>query len=191
MPHEKLLLEPTNTVELLRGWLLHAHKGRDRHDVAARRYEARRTGLGVPTIVLTAAVGTSLFASLGREPAVWAQVLVGLLSVAAAALSALQTFFDYPGRAERHRLAGTKYKAIIRELEETRATRDSTPDREYLDRLRERLDALEQDTPVVAPRIFDAVERRYAHGVKLVGEASALYAKPTDARASATAHAHP
>ena len=191
MANEKLLLEPTNTVELLRGWLLHAHRGRDRHDLAARRYDARRTRLGVPTIVLSAAVGTSVFAALGRETVLWANVLVGLSSVAAAALSALQTFFDYPGRAERHRQAATKYKAIIRELEESRATPDRLPDREYLDDVRRRLDALEQDTPVVPRRIYDAIERRYAAGVKLVGEASALYGNPTNAGVSTSVHAHP
>src|SRR6058998_688996 len=103
MTDTKRLLEPANMQELLRGWLLHAHKGRDRHDDAARRYEGHRTGFGVPTIVLSAVVGTSVFASLGEQPAVWAQVSVGLLSMAAAVFSALQTFFDYPARAERHR----------------------------------------------------------------------------------------
>jgi len=174
MASEKLLFEPANGVELLRGWLLHAHKGRDRHDDAARRYDARWTAMGVPTIVLSAAVGTSVFASVGRAAAVWAQVLVGLLSVTAAVLSALQTFFDYPGRAERHRLAATKYKAVVREIEEIRAAQ-SVPDHEYLDGLRQRLDALEQEMPVVPTGIHDAVERRYAQGVKLVDEASALY----------------
>jgi len=175
MAIEKLLFEPANAVELLRGWLLHAHKGRDRHDQAARRYEARRTGFGVPAIILSAAVGTSVVASVGRDAAVWAQVLVGLMSVAAAVLAALQTFFDYPGRAERHRIAGTRYKAFIRELEETRATAGSIPDREYLDGLRQRLDALEQEAPVVAASIYDAVERRYAQGARLVDEAAVLY----------------
>ena len=33
----KPLFEPADTEELLRGWLLHAHKSRDRHDEAARR----------------------------------------------------------------------------------------------------------------------------------------------------------
>src|SRR5690348_17241901 len=92
MTDTKRLLEPANMQELLRGWLLHAHKGRDRHDVAARRYEGHRTGFGVPTIVLSAVVGTSVFASLGeQQAAIWAQVSVGVLSMGAAVFSALQT----------------------------------------------------------------------------------------------------
>ncbi len=176
MTHSKRLPEPANREELLRFWLIHAHKGRDRHDLAARRYESRRSGLGVPTIVMSAVVGTSVFASLGSQAATWAQVSVGLLSVAAAVLSALQTFFDYPARAERHRLAGAKYKAIVRELEEVLAVPDSLMARDsaWLDALRQRFDALEEETPVVASRIFDEVERRYA-SVSFVSEALALY----------------
>ena len=176
---EKRLFEPADSRELLRGWLLHAHKGRDRHDSAARHYENRRSGLGVPTIVLSTAVGTSVFASLGHSPAIWAQVSVGLLSVTAGLLSALQTFFDYPGRAERHRKAAAKYKTVIRELEEVLATPDlsATRDHAWLDALRQRFDALEEETPVVASGIFDEVERRYAR-VNFVGEALALYRAP-------------
>ena len=38
----KKLFEPANREELLRGWLLHAHKGRGRHDFAARRNDTYR-----------------------------------------------------------------------------------------------------------------------------------------------------
>lgn len=170
------VLEPANAEELLRGWLLHAHKGRDRHDVAARRYEGRRSAFGFPTIALSALVGTAVFASLGRQVALWAQVVVGVLSAAATVLSALQTFFDYSGRAERHRTAGAKYKAIIRELEELLAQAKSSTIRDHasLDALRQQLDALEQDAPVVPPADYNEVERRYAN-VTFVSEALALY----------------
>jgi conflict system pore-forming effector with SLATT domain len=176
MPEDKRLFEPASMKELLRGWLLHAHKGRDRHDMASRRYEGRRSALGLPTIVLSTVVGTSVFASLGTQAGTWAQITVGFLSVTAAVFSALQTFFDYPVRAERHRMAGAKYKAIIRELEEVLAVPDAvaTHDPAWLDALRQRLDALEEEAPVVAPGIYDEVERRYA-SPSFVGEALGLY----------------
>jgi hypothetical protein len=91
----------------------------------------------------------------------------------------LQTFFDYPGRAERHRMAAAKYKTVIRELEEFLAMPDpsATRDHAWLDALRQRFDALEEETPVVASGIYDEVERRYAR-VTFVGEALALYRAP-------------
>jgi Protein of unknown function (DUF4231) len=177
MTNPKLLLEPSNTVELLRGWLLHAHKGRDRHDLAARRYEGRRSIFGVPTIALSTIVGTAVFTSLDKQAATWAwvHVLVGLCSVAAAVLSSLQTFFEYPERAERHRKAGVSYKAIIRELEEALAPDSSMMrDTAWLDKVRERLDALEEGAPVVPPGIYDEVEAQYKN-VTLVPKASDLY----------------
>jgi hypothetical protein len=147
---------------LLRGWLLHAHKGRDRHDLAARRCETLRYAFGVPAIALSAAVGTSVFATLGQNPAPFVQITVGLLSVASSVLISLQTFLDYAGRAERHRAAAARYKAMIRELEqvltpETPATLPSA----QMAGLRDRLDALEQDMPVVPERIYDRIQDRY------------------------------
>jgi hypothetical protein len=176
MSDEKRLFEPGNPKELLRGWLLHAHKGRDRHDVAARRFEGRRYSFGVPAIVLSAVVGTSVFSSLGQGTGVAASIIVGLLSVTATVLAALQTFLDYPGRAARHRVAGAKYKALIRELEQVLAepTALAATDGTWLTAVRARFDTLEEDAPVVAPRIYDRVEQTYAN-VKFVGEALALY----------------
>jgi hypothetical protein len=176
MDGDKKLLEPENRVELLRGWLLHAHKGRDRHDTAARRFEGRRILFGVPAIVLTAVVGTSVFASIGSDPAVWTRVCVGILSMGAAVLSALQTFLDYQVRSERHRVAAVKYKAIIRELEEVLSAprQDLAVEPAWLADLQKRLDTLEEEMPVVAPGIYDDVERTYANPV-FVKTALALY----------------
>jgi len=99
-----------------------------------------------------------------------------LLSVTATVLAALPTFLDYPGRAARHRVAGAKYKALIRELEQVLAepTELAATDGTWLTAVRARFDTLEEDAPVVAPRIYNRVEQTYAN-VKFVGEALALY----------------
>ena len=60
MARPRRLLEPENTEELLRGWFLHAHKSRTRHDEAARKYESWRYRLGIPTMTLSAIVGSSV-----------------------------------------------------------------------------------------------------------------------------------
>jgi hypothetical protein len=170
------VFEPANPEELLRGWLLHAHKGRDRHDIAARRCDGRRSAFGLPTIGLSALVGTAVFGSLGGQSGIWVTVGVGVLSATATVLSALQTFFDYAGRAERHRTAGAKYKAVIREIEEmlTQGSPAAMWDRASLDGLRQQLDALEEGAPVVSAADYDQIERRYT-SVAFVREASALY----------------
>src|SRR5438445_4968916 len=93
------IFEPDNLNELLRGWLLHAHKGRDRHDLAARRCDQRRYLLGVPATVISAIVGTSTFAALQRQsPDRGIQLAIGGLAILAAILVSLQSFLDLGAR---------------------------------------------------------------------------------------------
>lgn len=164
MPNATLVFEPDNPDELLRGWLLHAHKGRDRHDLAARRCDRQRILIGIPATVIGAVVGTSVFAALQESPSRPVQIAVGVLAVVAAILTSLQSFLDLGARAERHRVAGVRYKAVIRRLEQMGiGTLDRlTLEAPVLTELRESLDALEEDMPVVPPRVYDAIEARYA-----------------------------
>jgi len=160
----KKLFEPANDEELLRGWLLHAHKGRDRHDLAARRNDTLRYWLGVPAIVLSAIVGTSVFASLNTQVDDSLKIILGLVSITSAVLASLQTFYNFENRAESHRVAGVKYKAVIRELEQVLTQPlDRVPDKDdYLRDLRTRLDDLEAEAPVVPERIYKIVETNYS-----------------------------
>jgi hypothetical protein len=174
---EKKLLKPASIDQLLLGWLIHAHRGRDRHDIAARVYESRRSLFGVLAVALSAAVGTSVVASVGTDSApAWARAIVGLLSVAAAVLGSLQTYLDYAGRAERHRRAAGNYKAVIRQIEELLAGRRTGADIsvQLLDEIRRRLDTLEDEMPVVPPGVHAQVQDNY-RVVSFVEEATALY----------------
>ncbi|HYK36949.1 SLATT domain-containing protein [Alloacidobacterium sp.] len=174
MPSTQRFFEPGSQRELLRGWLIHAHKGRDRHDTAARIYEWSKYVFGTAAIILSTIVGTSVFQELAAKSTV--SLWVGLLSVAAAVLSALQTFLDFPARAERHRAAGVKYKAVIRSLEHSLATlaAGGAPTEDQITQIQQRLDELEDSAPVIMPRIYSMVERRYAD-VEYVQEALGLY----------------
>ena len=157
------VFEPDDPNELLRGWLLHAHKGRDRHDLAARRCDQRRYLLGVPATIISAIVGTSTFAALQESPDRPLQLVVGVLAIVAAILASLQAFLDLGARAERHRIAGVRYKAVIRQLEQLGigTIKGWALDAPVLSELRQRLDALEEEMPVVAPRVYDRIEAKY------------------------------
>jgi hypothetical protein len=69
-----------------------------------------------------------------------------LASVAAALLASLQTFLGYSERAEKHRVAGAKYGALGRELEQVRAS-GVTLSAETMSRIRKRLDDLAVESP--------------------------------------------
>src|SRR5438093_3695223 len=158
------LFDPESLPELLLGWLVHAHKGRDRHDLAARIYERGRYLLGIPTLVASTIVGTAVFQALSSPAARPTPLWVGLFSLLAATLTALQTFLDLPTRSAQHRATGVKYKAAIRDLEQMRAAIAAGPplSAEHINTARAVLDTLEEQAPVIMPRIFSAIERRYS-----------------------------
>ncbi len=58
--------------------LLHAHMN------LSETMRTKHRKLGIPAAVLSAIVGTSVFASIGKDPSIYTQVAVGLASVAAA-----------------------------------------------------------------------------------------------------------
>jgi hypothetical protein len=93
-------------------------------------------------------------------------------------LAGIQTSFNYSERAEKRRIAGVKYKAIIREIEETLSEihvylkkvgketdigKFKIDEKEidihvYLSDLRNRLDKLEEEAPVVPQGIYHEIE---------------------------------
>ena len=173
----KLLFQPVDIPELLSGWLIHAHKERDRHDTAARRYEGRRFLLGGGAIILSAAVGTSVFSSLATAARdTRFAVAVGLVSVLATILTALSTFLDYAGRAQRDRRAAADCKNIIHEIEQALASMKSGKPIEpgLVDAIRKRFDFIESETPVVLSGLYEKVEREY-DSVRFVEKAADLY----------------
>jgi len=161
----KKLFEPANREELLRGWLLHAHKCRDRQELAARRNDTYHYWLGVPTIIFATVVGSSVFASLDAQVDTWFKIILGMVSITSAVLAGLQTFYNFAGRAEIHRVTGIKYKGMIRELEQllTGSSRQLPEEPNFLNDLRQHLDDMELEAPVVADSVYRLVEERYNH----------------------------
>jgi hypothetical protein len=76
------------------------------HYRRASQLQRSNVRLGLPVVVLSAVVGTSLFATLGEERLPMAlRIIVGTVSVAAAVLAAVQTFFGFAQRGDQHVLA--------------------------------------------------------------------------------------
>jgi len=105
------------------------------HYLSAEHFGTRKYWLGIPAVVLSTLVGTSVFATVQKQPEVWLQITVGLASVAAALLASLQTFLSYSESAEKHRIVGAKYGALGRELEQLRAS-DTPPSAEAMSEIR-------------------------------------------------------
>jgi hypothetical protein len=132
------------------------------HYASAQHYSRLHYWLGIPVMVLSTVVGTSVFATLQQQqldPIL--RITVGLLSVVAAVLASLQTFLGFSERAERHRVAGAKYGAVGRELQACLASTQDEVD-PCTAQIRERLDALAQESPNVPPAIYRRSEMESA-----------------------------
>lgn len=115
------------------------------HYRAALRYSRLHFGMALPTVGLSAIVGTAVFATLQQQSSFWLQFSVGAMSVLAAILTALQSTLRYQELAEKHRGAGAKYNAIGREIELLRTYSETSA--EKIEDLRIRIDALAFESP--------------------------------------------
>ncbi|WP_233835534.1 SLATT domain-containing protein [Paraburkholderia sp. ZP32-5] len=151
---------PVDENELLLKWIRRARESQMSHYDMADLLSARERQMGWLTTVLTAFVGTAVFASLSMPPvSIEMHIFVGLVSVAATVSAALHVFLRYAERAEKHRAAGARYGAVRRHLEAVFAGDPDAREGHYLSTLRTELDRLGEDSPNVPPRVFYRTQR--------------------------------
>ncbi|KXU82111.1 hypothetical protein CI15_31505 [Paraburkholderia monticola] len=151
---------PVDETELLLKWIRRARESQMSHYDMADLLSARERGIGWLVTVLTAFVGTAVFASLSTPPvSIEMRIFVGLVSVAAVISAALQMFLRYAERAEKHRAAGARYGAVRRRLEAVFAGDADAREAHYLTAIRTELDRLAEDSPNVPPRVFYRTQR--------------------------------
>ena len=106
---------------VLGAWYRRCRESQFAHYRASSRYAALARVLGIPTVVLTAATGTALFATLTKDQASQTlRLVLGLVSVLAAVLAALQTFLGYGQRADKHRTTAAAYGSNAAKSSNTR-----------------------------------------------------------------------
>jgi Petal formation-expressed len=137
------------------------------HSRAASLFNGRNVALGIPTVILTAITGTSIFATTAATPE-WVSIATGIMSLTAAVLAALQTFLRYSELAEKHRAAAQSYGNLRRETEEVLAGLTSDPPvplpPDYLKSLRERWTAVDNAAPDLPQNVYDSVEKQLRRG---------------------------
>lgn len=166
-------------LDLLRDWELRATASSDAHYDLATRLSNSNIRFGVPVVVLTTIVGTSVFATLSRTHVnTGLQVAVGMLSVLAAVLASLQTFLRFGERAEKHRTAAEHWASIRREIDEKLALHPTYlasrgDPQDYLDDLRRRMDQIAQQSPELGVAGWWRPSRRYEPSLPPADRASA------------------
>ncbi len=155
-----------DTERLLRDWHNRAAAAATAHYLVANRCRRRNVLLGVPVVVFSTVVGTSLFATL-NEASVDSTVrlAIGIISVAAAVLAALQTFLRFAERAERHVIAADWYAAVRRGTSEVLALPPAArqPPTAYLPGVRKEMSKIGQQAPEIGAPLWAKVAA--AHGV--------------------------
>lgn len=137
------------------------HRKARSHFLSAKRAQRMHTYLGVPVVVTTTIVGTTIFATLSKQPDPKWQIAAGTLSILAAVLAALQTFFKSAETAEKHRVAGASYAALYGSFDLFLLKhKDSNPQNrlkliEDLETLIEQFNQLERDSLDVPDRLYD------------------------------------
>jgi len=144
-------------LDLLHDWCRRADASAETHYAMANRLSSSNIVLGVPVVVLTTFVGTSVFATLQENVATGLRIVVGVVSVLAAVLASLQTFLRFGERAEKHRVAAEKWAAIRREITEMLALHPTYlasrgDPKDYLDKLRTRMDEVSTQSPEMPDR---------------------------------------
>lgn len=151
---------PQNVRELVLAWLRRARESQMAHYEMANILALRERWLGVPVILITTIIGTSVFASLTATAiAPEAKIIVGLLSVLAAVMSGLQTFFKYSERAEKHRSTAARFGAIRRKLEAIYAEEREIQEPHYVSSMREELDRLGEEAPHIPVAVFEKIKK--------------------------------
>ena len=85
---------------LVEYWLYRSTRMQEAYYTASRDFDRRHLWLGIPAIVFSATVGTTVFASLSKNTDLLIQVCAGALSISAAILTTLQTFLKYSELSE-------------------------------------------------------------------------------------------
>ena len=105
------------TAVLLEDWHFRVTRAQFGHQISADKTHIWHLLLGVPVVIFTTVVGTGAFAAINQETDNFWKVAAGTISIVAAILASMQTFFGFGERSDRHRIAATRYASTRRSIE--------------------------------------------------------------------------
>ena len=151
---------------LLKDWRQRMAAASEAHYKLASGLRRNNLMLGVPVVIFSSCVGTSLFASVanpeaGIPPAF--KIAVGSISVVAAILAALQTFLRFGERAEKHVVAADWYTALRRDIEQVLAlsAKERGTPKSCFDRIRKDMSKVGQQSPEIGDRLWKFMAKKY------------------------------
>lgn len=145
---------------LLDSWLERTRVALSAYNDATTRTVAAERTLGVPAVALSAIVATGVFSTLEQDPAIELRIATGVLALAAAVLTALQTFLRHEERAEQFREAARSYGRLRRRIESAKIFLPQTRDEanEIVTTLADALADASRGKPNVPQTVWDRAE---------------------------------
>jgi hypothetical protein len=112
--------------------------------------------LGIPVIILTTIVGSSVFGTLQSQVELAYKIGVGFISMLAALLAGMQTLFNFKEQSERHRITGVRLGALVRQLDQIRHLPfESRGDaKQFLDQIRKEWDTIQEAAPMISQYVW-------------------------------------
>ena len=155
-----------DSAALLKDWRQRTAAASEAHYKLASGLRGKNLMLGIPVVIFTSIVGTSVFGTLAAPNAVIHpafKIAVGLISVAAAILAALQTFLRFGERAEKHVVAADWYAAVRRDIDQLLALspKERGTPKSCFDRLRKQMSKVGQHSPEIGDRLWKDMAEKY------------------------------
>jgi conflict system pore-forming effector with SLATT domain len=147
-------MTPDGLIDQWRRGLRISHRA---HYEAAKHYEHLHWWLSLPTVIISASLGTTVFASLQNANTTWVKTAMAILSVATVALTSLQGALRFAERSERHKAAAVQLGEIRRALEEQLVF--THRDEPTFAELRKKWDAADRQAPTIPSRIYNSAAK--------------------------------
>lgn len=155
------------TEQLLNDWRNRAYAAQTGYYIETERLRRLHYMLGIPAVVASSVVGTTIFANLEKaRVATWLRVMLATVSILAAVLMGLQTFLRLAEQASLHSAAAAWYSAIRRDIDATLglpAQLRGDP-REFVSGVRKEMNKAGQNAPELSERLWTRLAQRF--GVK-------------------------
>ena len=164
---------------LLDEWRQRAWAAQIAHYRDASRLRAYNVWLGLPVVVFTTVVGTSLFATVNEANLDrWLRIVVGGIAVVAAVLAGVQTFFNFAQRADQHVVAADWYASIRRKIEQQLGTpREGRGDpKKFTDEVRKDMNSVGSQFPEIGEHVWTQVALEF--GLEQPGRAASPTPEP-------------
>ncbi len=144
-------------LQLLEKWRKRVRMNQLVHYARAKELNLYNNWLGIIAAMVAAIVGTSIFATIQKDVALWARIAAGLTSFLGAILASFQTQFKFSERASQHHLVAAGYGSIHRLIEAAQALPPSSNDaaQKLLIDLEKRMDELPHQAPAVPQRLWN------------------------------------